>query len=642
MTSRQDILKRGLQIRRAEELLLEAFRDGHIRGTVHTCLGQELIPVLVNEYFADSFWFSNHRGHGHYLAKTADFAGLFSEILGREGSVSKGIGGSQHIFAKKFISNGIQAGQAGIAAGYASPRIGKNDSSVMFIGDGTLGAGHLYEAWNIAAVERSRVLYIVEDNHIAQSTPSSNTFRGNLESRAIGFGLGYLFADDSNFDSMESALNQAKLNLRINIPTVLHINTKRLGPHSKGDDNRSSEEIKNLWDVDLLSLQTLKESIGFNDTGIKEIEEIFKEVLSRKLIENSFHNREPSLLVSRIQSPIPNPINLQAHINQSLLSIGDSDPEIFFLGEDISDDLFDSGNVYGGAFKVTSNLSTRFPDRVFSTPISESGLTGYGIGMALNGQSVIAEIMFGDFLTQNYDQIVHQLSKIPTMYGQLIPLKFILRTAVGGGRGYGPTHSASIDNILVGLPNVTVISINQFSNYLNILEWALGNSNPTIILEPKMLYSQRYQPEVYDEYEFENNELRGFYNLRPKVQKPQAAILTYGGISSLVLQSLQQLAEHHEIFVEVVILEVLSPFIPDQITEIITRCGSKIVIVEESINGAGAGSFAFSKLAQCGITPTLLHLHLDGWHPSGFLEEAFLLNTEVFISKVLDWMKDGE
>ena len=157
-----------------------------------------------------------------------------------------------------------------------------------------------------------------------------------------------------------------------------------------------------------------------------------------------------------------------------------------------------------------------------------------------------------------------------------------------------------------------------------------------------MLYSQRYQPEVYDEYEFENNELRGFYNLRPKVQKPQAAILTYGGISSLVLQSLQQLAEHHEIFVEVVILEVLSPFIPDQITEIITRCGSKIVIVEESINGAGAGSFAFSKLAQCGITPTLLHLHLDGWHPSGFLEEAFLLNTEVFISKVLDWMKDGE
>jgi 2-oxoisovalerate dehydrogenase E1 component len=642
MTSRQDILKKGLQIRRAEELLLEAFRDGHIRGTVHTCLGQELIPVLVNEYFPDSFWFSNHRGHGHYLAKTADFAGLFAEILGREGSVSNGIGGSQHIYAKNFISNGIQAGQAGIAAGYASPRIGTNDSSVMFIGDGTLGAGHLYEAWNIAAIESSRVLYIVEDNHIAQSTPSTNTFRGNLENRAKGFGLKYLFADDSDFDSMESALNQAKLNLSINIPTVLHINTKRLGPHSKGDDNRANEEIKKLWDGDMLSCLTLKENISINETGIKDIEDIFQEVLARKLVQNSLDNSELSLPVSTIQPPDSSPINVQTHINRSLLSMGDSEPELQFLGEDISDDLFHSGNIYGGAFKVTSNLSTRFPDRVFSTPISESGLTGYGIGMALNGKSVIAEIMFGDFLTQNYDQIVHQLSKIPTMYGQRIPLKFVLRTAVGGGRGYGPTHSAPMDNILVGLPNVTVISINQFSNYLDILKWALGSSNPTIILEPKILYSQRHQPDVYDEYEFENNELRGFHNLRPKVQEPQVAILTHGGISSLVLQSLQELAEQHEIFVEVVILEVLSPFIPDQIIEIIKRCGSKIVIVEESINGAGAGSFAFSKLAHYGITPSLLHLHLDGWHPSGLLEVDFMLNTEVFISKVLDWMNDAK
>jgi 2-oxoisovalerate dehydrogenase E1 component len=642
MTSRQDILKKGLQIRRAEELLLEAFRDGHIRGTVHTCLGQELIPVLVNEYFADSFWFSNHRGHGHYLAKTADFAGLFSEILGREGSVSKGIGGSQHIFAKKFISNGIQAGQAGIAAGYASPRIGKNDSSVMFIGDGTLGAGHLYEAWNIASVENSRVLYIVEDNRIAQSTPSSNTFRGNLESRVKGFGLEYLIADDSEFDSMETALSQAKSNLSSSIPTVLHITTKRLGPHSKSDDNRADEEIKKLWESDLLSSQTSKEYISNNETGIKEIEEIFQEVLARKPIQNSFENREPSQLVSRIQSPSPNPINLQTHINQSLLSIGDSNPELYFLGEDISDDLFHSGKLYGGAFKVTSNLSTRFPDRVFSTPISESGLTGYGIGMALNGQSVIAEIMFGDFLTQNYDQIVHQMSKIPTMYGQFIPLKFILRTAVGGGRGYGPTHSASMENILVGLPNVTVISINQFSNYLEILKWLLHSNSPAIILESKILYSQKHQPEVYDEYEFENKELHGLYNLKPKGQKPQVAILTYGGMSSLVLQSLQGLAERHEIFVEVVILEVLSPFITDETKEIIKRCGNKIVIVEESINGAGAGSFAFSKLAQSGITPNLLHLHLDGWHPSGFLEEEFLLNTEIFISKILDWIKDAK
>ena len=81
MMTREEILQVGLQIRRAEELLLEAFRDGHIRGTVHTCLGQELIPVMVNEFFGDAFWFSNHRGHGHYLARTKDFAADFARSL---------------------------------------------------------------------------------------------------------------------------------------------------------------------------------------------------------------------------------------------------------------------------------------------------------------------------------------------------------------------------------------------------------------------------------------------------------------------------------------------------------------------------------------------------------------------------------
>jgi 2-oxoisovalerate dehydrogenase E1 component len=641
MTSRQDIFRKGLQIRRAEELLLEAFRDGHIRGTVHTCLGQELIPVLVNEYFADAFWFSNHRGHGHYLAKTSDYAGLFSEILGRDGGVSKGIGGSQHLFTNGFISNGIQGGQAGIAAGYASPRIGKDASSVMFIGDGTLGAGHLYETWNIAAVERSRVLFIVEDNQIAQSTPSSNTFRGDLENRTKGFGLSYLHAQDSNLDSIKLALNQARLNLKSNTPTVLHIETKRLGPHSKGDDNRAPNEIESLWQNDLLSTKITLEEISYSDPSVKDIERIFREVLERKPTGSSPLIRRQNQLVSRIPSHNPNPINLQTHINQSLLSIAESNPDLYFLGEDISDDQFRSGNLYGGAFKVTSHLSSRFPERVFSTPISESGLTGYGIGMALYGRSVIVEIMFGDFLTQNYDQIVHQMSKIPSMYGQFIPLKFVIRTAVGGGRGYGPTHSASMENILVGLPNITLVSINQFSNYLEILKWALDCNKPMIILESKILYSQRHQPEIYDQYEFATNELHGLHNLRPKFQKPQAAIITYGSTSQLVLQSLQGLAERQEIFVEVVILEVLSPFIPDEVTEIIKRSGNRLVIVEESIDGAGAGSFTFTKLAKSGITPSLLHLHLGDWHPSGFLEEAFLLNTEALISKVTDWINDG-
>ena len=640
MMTREEILQVGLQIRRAEELLLEAFRDGHIRGTVHTCLGQELIPVMVNEFFGDAFWFSNHRGHGHYLARTKDFAGLFAEILSREGGVSHGIGGSQHLLTDEFMSNGIQGGQAGIAAGFSSSRISNGNMSVMFIGDGTLGAGHLYESWNIAALEKSKVLYIVEDNLVAQSTPSEKTFRGNLEMRVMGFGLKYLFAQDNELDSLQFVLSEARDNLEKQIPTVLHIRTKRLGPHSKGDDNRKVSDIDALCERDLISIALVNKEIKNSGMVIQEIENIFQSVLKREPAKYVKREQQKYFWALSSQEQTPGVMNLSMHINQSLLQAAESYPEMFFLGEDISDDQFQSGANYGGAFKVTSKLSTLYPNRVFSTPISESGLTGYGIGIALSGRPVIAEIMFGDFLTQNYDQIVHQMSKIPSMYGRNVPLPFVLRTAVGGGRGYGPTHSAPMDNMLIGLPNIVVVSINLFSNYSAILKWAVEGKAPVIILEPKALYGHTHLPTIYDEYRHEENQSSGLHHLRPKMGKSQIAILTHGYLSFAVVESLKVLAEKYEIFVEVVIMEVLSPAMPELIAKVIERNGNRLVIVEEAIGGAGAGAHMLSKLLAIGINPSLLHLHLDDWHPSGMLEEVAHLNSKSIISKIVDWVSN--
>lgn len=641
MKSLEEILKFGLQIRRTEELLLEAFKSGHIRGTVHTCLGQEIIPVMVNEYLGDAFWFSNHRGHGHYLARTGDFAGLFAEILSRNGGVSNGVGGSQHLHNDGFISNGIQGGQAGIAAGFSSPRNSFENKSVMFIGDGTLGVGHIYESWNIAAVENCSVLYIVEDNKIAQSTPAIRVFKGDLENRVIGFGLQYLNASDSNPDSLRIALDTAKLNLENRIPTVLQVETKRLGPHSKGDDNRDPNEIKALWESDLLSAAVREGIISYSDPSIQELEDLFESVMARKsAIYNKLSTTKP--LWNSTSLNIKSFKNMQTQVNESLLRIASQNPNLIFIGEDISDDQFEAEMKYGGAFKVTSSLSSLYPSQVFSTPISESGLTGYGIGLALSGSPVIAEVMFGDFLTQNYDQIVHQLSKIPTMYGRIIPLPFILRTAVGGGQGYGPTHSGFMDNILVGLPNIVVVSINQFSNYYEILDWGLSQQSPMIILEPKKLYSQEVAPSIYSEYEVISNKSDGFHHLKPKRRNAQILILTHGGVSATVIDSLKTLAEEFEIFAEVFICEVINPANPDPLVDAIKRCNGKMVIVEESTGGSGAGSFFLSKLLAKGARVSLLHLYLDDWHPSGTLEDAILIDSPKLILKISDWLNKDE
>ena len=142
----------AFKIRGAETKLLELFAAGELNGTVHTCVGQELFPIVLARYLrADDYVVSNHRGHGHYLSVTGDFEGLIAEVMGRTSGASGGYGGSQHLRKARFYSNGIQGGMTPIAVGLAQAL--KEESarnlSVCFIGDGTLGEGVVYEAFKL-------------------------------------------------------------------------------------------------------------------------------------------------------------------------------------------------------------------------------------------------------------------------------------------------------------------------------------------------------------------------------------------------------------------------------------------------------------------------------------------------------------
>ena len=129
----------------------------------------------------------------------------------------------------------------------------------------------------------------------------------------------------------------------------------------------------------------------------------------------------------------------------------ETDPRVVLLGEDLVDP-------YGGAFKVTRGLSTDFPDRVRSTPISEGAIAGVSAGLALAGYRPIAEIMFGDFLTLCFDQIVNHIAKYEAMYDGQATCPVIIRTPSGGGRGYGPTHSQSLEKHFLGVPHLRVVA----------------------------------------------------------------------------------------------------------------------------------------------------------------------------------------
>ena len=168
-------------IRRFEETLLALFEKGLLNGTTHACIGQEADAVAIVEHLRDGdHVFSNHRCHGHFLAWTGDALGLLAEIMGKPEGVCGGIGGSQHLCAPGFKSNGIQGGIVPTAAGIALAEQldGDGGLSVVFIGDGTLGEGVVYETLNLASLWQLPLLLVLEDNGWSQSTPTSVNLAG--------------------------------------------------------------------------------------------------------------------------------------------------------------------------------------------------------------------------------------------------------------------------------------------------------------------------------------------------------------------------------------------------------------------------------------------------------------------------------
>jgi len=252
-------------IRRFEETVLDNFSRGIFYGTTHTYLGQEAnaVGVLANIRENDIV-FSNHRGHGHFLAYGGDPRKLFAELMGRATGVCGGRGGSQHLYWRNFYSNGIQGGTIPIATGMALAEKFKQSGAVTiaFLGDGTLGEGVIYEAFNMASLWKAPILYVLENNHIAQTTPSELALAGNIPDRFKAFGIQARQLETSDVNEISAVAVEMLSQVRQDIaPRALIIHTQRFGPHSKGDDTRDPAlvgELRQKWDPILIHGVRLK------------------------------------------------------------------------------------------------------------------------------------------------------------------------------------------------------------------------------------------------------------------------------------------------------------------------------------------------------------------------------------------------
>ena len=293
-------------------------------------------------------------------------------------------------------------------------------------------------------------------------------------------------------------------------------------------------------------------------------------------------------------------------LNNGLHAALGADSNVILLGEDILDP-------YGGAFKVTKGCSTAFPERVITTPISEAGLAGVAAGMALRGLRPVLEIMFGDFVTLLADQIINHISKFRWMYNDSVELPLVIRAPMGGRRGYGPTHSQSLEKFYMGVPGLNVVAPINFALDMEqdtpgkLLEKAILSTNsPVLFVENKLQYLLLLQnTEDLSEFEIETqfdksdiDKTYPTYTLRVKgAPVSSVTVAAYGYMADLARQAQLKLAYEEEIFVDLVIPTRLAPFKLQPLFESV-QLTRKLLVVEEGTLTLGWGAEVIARAVE--------------------------------------------
>lgn len=591
-------LRTALLIRRTEQKLLTLFAEGKLFGTVHTCIGQEFSAVAVGRSLAaNDTVFSNHRGHGHFLATGGTVEELIAEVMGKETGICKGRGGSQHLQKGRYFSNGIQGGIVPVTAGLAMAHKlrGSGGIATVFIGDGTLGEGSLYETLNIASKWELPLLVICENNLFAQSTSQSETLAGDICARAAAFGITTRWHNTYDWQDLFAGIKDSIDDVRQTSRPVFHrVDTFRLMAHSKGDDNRPADYVQSHWDRDPLAIL---ERALVDDPRWRTLEkEVDEEVaLAAEAADRAgFGMIEPprSADCGVAWRPLEFPEERTVRsVQRGLDAALAADDRVILIGEDIE-------SPYGGAFKCTDQLSARYPGRVRNTPISELAIVGIGNGLALGGFWPVVEIMFGDFVTLALDQWVNHAAKFAFMFADKVTVPLVVRTPMGGKRGYGATHSQSLERHVVGVPGTRVLCLHHRYPAAELYRALFdGLDTPTFVIENKVLYGRPASAAVASGYTLSVSDER-FPTVRiAPPDSPQLTVVALGGIAADTEEALGRLFLEHEATADLFLPTQLYPFNIECLMDSLRSTG-RLLVVEEGQGFASVGAEIVARASE--------------------------------------------
>jgi len=640
----RELVRRAILTRRFEELLLRLFSKGKLNGTVHTCIGQEWSGLAVARASrpGDTI-FSNHRGHGHYLAFRDNTEGLLAEVMGRATGLCGGIGGSQHLCDNGFFSNGVLGGMSPVALGsaWSHKRRERGDVAIVFHGDGALGEGAVYESMNLASRWGLPVVWVIERNGYAQSTDCRGTHAGTIGRRAAAFDIPHFSGDTWHPQDLIRTAAEAVGRARMGGgPVLLEIATYRLAAHSKGDDTRPAGEIADFHARDPLNrlLAGADPDVhGMDSRIMAHLEALAAKCEGAPLCAYRPEVPEPSpdLAWTKVPDGAAPGERYAALLNEALAAAFASDPDLVMIGEDIE-------GPYGGAFKVSRDLSQRFEGRVRNTPISEAAIAGMGAGMALGGGTAIVEIMFGDFLSLIFDQLLQHACKFEVMFGGAVRVPLVVRTPMGGRRGYGPTHSQSIEAHFLGIPGLDVLALNGRVAPGEVYGTLLGGiRRPTLVVENKVLYTRQLKASAPTGFEIlRSNEVYPTTIIRPHGTDAAATLLCYGGMLEVAEAALGEAFTELDTLCELVCPVRIAPVNIEPILESVRSTG-RLLVLEEGKTFAAYGSEVLARLVERGVRFKARRLGYDGCIPACFeLENRLLVNKERILGALGELLRE--
>ncbi|HHV62159.1 MAG TPA: pyruvate dehydrogenase [Firmicutes bacterium] len=455
----------------------------------------------------------------------------FAELFGKEDGYCRGRGGGMHIadfHVGHLGANAIVGGSSAIATGAAISidKQGQKKVVLCLLGDGALNNGVVLESLNMACMSQFKrgtpVVYIIENNQYGMTGQAIGEVTGldYLARRAAGFNLKNMNAEvvcGMDALAVRDAVKRAKGKaLSGEGPVLLECVTYRYMGHSLSDDGtkyRSPEEVA-AWKAQD-AIERFKQELI--DAGVASAEQIAS--LERE-VETLV--REASIKAAAAEDPDPKTIyeglwadtsseNLpesyrSVHYNadkvrrfprnkdgeilyrnavfEALMEEMIRDKRVVLFGEDVA--------AYGGAFQVTHGLYDIFgEERVYNTAISEAAIVGSALGMAMTGLRPVAEIMYIDFILQAMDQVGNQVAKTRYMFAGKPKAPMVIRTTVGGGKGYAGQHSQSLEAVVTQFPGIKVVAPSTAYDVKGLLKTAIRDDNPVLFIEHQLLYTEK-------------------------------------------------------------------------------------------------------------------------------------------------------